>query len=191
MPSSTKIQKEDIIKVAFEIVKKNGMEGLNARAVAKKLNCSIQPIFYQFSNMEELKKTVYEKIYEVYKNYMFSGINEGRAYKKMGISYIRFAKDYPEFFKIMFMQKTALNSENFVMVDTIGQDIIKTGQKFSGLSFEEQKDFHIKVWIFTHGIATLVVTKTIEFTDNEIEKLLETTVRQMIKGYRVEKGENK
>lgn len=32
-------------------------------------------------------------------------INENKAYKKMGISYIKFAKDYPEFFKIIFMQK--------------------------------------------------------------------------------------
>ena len=43
----------------------------------------------------------------------------------MGISYIKFAKDYPEFFKIIFMQKTDLNAENFVMSDKVGDNVIK------------------------------------------------------------------
>lgn len=190
MPKQIKIQREDIINATFEIVKKHGLDSINARAIAKKLNCSIQPIFYQFANMEELKKVVYEKIYEVYKEYMLNGINSEKAYMQMGISYIKFAKDYPEFFKIVFMQKTTLNPEKFIMADAMGEKVIRTGQKCSGLTFEEQKDFHTKVWIFTHGIATLVATETIEFTEEEIEKLLGSTVRQMIKGYKIEK-ENK
>ncbi|MCI9177146.1 MAG: WHG domain-containing protein [Clostridia bacterium] len=39
------------------------------------------------------------------------------------------------------------------MTDSAGDDIIKAGQKLTGLSYEEQKKFHVKVWIFTHGIA--------------------------------------
>ena len=191
MSGVIKIQKEDIVNTAFEIVKEKGMEGLNARDVAKRLNCSIQPIFYQFSNMEELKQVVLDKIYGVYKEYMLSGVNSETAYKSMGNSYVRFARDYPEFFKILFMQRTEMNSDNYAEIDHLGDEIIQTGQKFTGLSFEEQKEFHLKVWIFTHGIATLIVTGTIKLTDEEIDELLGTTVRQMIKGYKIEKGENK
>ena len=113
------------------------------------------------------------------------------AYKAMGNSYVRFARDYPEFFKIMFMQKAEMNADNYAEIDYLGDEIIKTGQKFTGLSFEEQKEFHLKVWFFTHGIATLIVTGTIKLTDEEIDKLLETTVRQMLKGYKIEKGEKR
>lgn len=191
MPSTSKIQKEDIINVAYEIVKKDGMEGINARRIAEELKCSVQPIFYQFSSMEELKKAVCDKIYEVYKEYMLSGINGEKAYKSMGISYIRFARDYPEFFKILFMQRTEMNPGNFEKIDHMGNKIIKTGQGFTGLSDAEQKEFHLRVWIFTHGIATLVVTETIKFTDEEIDKLISDAVRQMVKGYKLEKGGNK
>ena len=41
-----------------------------------------------------------------------------------------------------------------------------------------------KVCIFTHGIAFLVATKTIEISDEEISKLLGDTVIEMIKGYK-------
>lgn len=63
------------------------------------------------------------------------------------------------------------------------------GQELTRLSFEEQKQFHIKVWIFTHGIACLVATKTVEFSDEEISDLLGNTVLEMLKGYKM-KGEN-
>lgn len=190
MPPLIKFTKEDIIDISYEIVKKEGFESINARRIANELNSSVQPIFHNFSNMEELKKAVYEKIYNTYMDYMKVDENDVRAYKKMGLSYIKFARDYPKFFKIIFMQKTTLNAENFVMTDTAGDNIIKTGQKLTRLSFEEQKKFHVKVWIFTHGIACLVATNTVKFTDEEIDNLLENTVLEMLKGYKINKGEN-
>ena len=183
--------KEDIVNSAFEIVKEKGVEGLNAREVAKILNCSIQHIFYQFATMEELKKAVYEKIYALYKEYMLSGENTENSYRAMGKSYVRFAKDYPVFFKILFMQQTEMNKDNYAKIDQLGDKIIETGRKFTGLTFEEQKEFHLKVWIFTHGIATLIVTGTIKLNDNEIDELIGSSVRQMLIGYKKERGENK
>lgn len=189
MAGVSKIKKEDIVNMAYEIIRENGESALSARELAKKLKCSIQPIFYNFSNMDDLKEEVYQKINEVYKRYMFQKDSE-EAYKNTGMGYIKFARDYPEFFKIMFMKETNRNTKDFIDVDHVGDEIIKIGQKFTGLSKEKQKDFHLKVWIFTHGLATLVVTKTIKFTDAEIEDLITNTVRQMIKGYKMEEGEN-
>ena len=184
MPPRTIFEKEQVLNIAYNIVEKEGFEGLNARKIAKALNASVHPIFKHFKDMEELKKAVYEKIYAKYQEYMLKGATEENAYKKMGLSYIKFAKDYPEFFKIIFMQKTNLNAENFIMADNVGDDVIKKGQILTGLSFEEQKKFHVKVWIFTHGIACLVATNTVEFSDEEIEKLLTESVKHMILGYK-------
>lgn len=186
MPKQMKFTKDVVIDTTYELVKKEGMESVNARKVAKELNSSVHPIFRHFKDMEELKKAVYDKIYAKYREYMLSGVNEKKAYKKMGLSYIKFAKDYPEFFKIIFMQKTNLNAQNFVMSDSIGDDVIKAGQILTGLDFDQQKEFHVKVWIFTHGIACLVATKTIEFTDSEIDKLLENTVLELLRGFKME-----
>ncbi|MDE5630473.1 MAG: hypothetical protein K2I70_02630, partial [Bacilli bacterium] len=110
--------------------------------------------------------------------------------KEMGLNYIRFAKDYPEFFKIIFMQASNLDAENFIMADNAGNDVITSGQKLTGLSFEEQKKFHIRVWIFTHGIACLVATNTITISDDEISELLGNSVRQMLIGYLKEREKN-
>ncbi len=191
MPPVKKFLKEDIVKVAYEIVRKEGIEALNARRVAKELNSSVQPIFHNFESMDDLKNEVYDRIMLKYREYMLSGIHDEKAYKQTGLSYIRFAKDYPEFFKIIFMQRTSLNAEKFMMLDNSSDEIIKAGQELTGLSFEEQRKFHVKVWIFTHGIACLVATNTVKFTDEEIDELLGKSVLEMVIGNKTLKGGKK
>ncbi|MCX4365444.1 MAG: TetR/AcrR family transcriptional regulator [Bacilli bacterium] len=183
MPPIKKYSKDKIVETALEIAKKEGFEKLNARRIAKELKSSVNPIFNNFKNMDELKDEVYKEIYGIYKNYMNNGKKEENSYRGMGVGYIKFAKDYPEFFKIIFMKKYELDAENFILADAEGNDVIKEGQKLTGLSFEEQKKFHVRVWIFTHGIACLVATKTITIEDEEIVDLLQNTVREMLIGY--------
>lgn len=183
MPPVKKFQREDIITAAYNIVKIEGIEGVNARRIAKELGCSVQPIFHNFANMEILYQEVYQKIDQKYQEYLMNGVLQEQPYKQMGLAYIRFAKDYPEFFKLIFMKKTNLNAESFVISDEIGEDVIEVGRRLTGLSYEEQKKFHVKVWIFTHGIACLVATNTVKFTEEEIERLLTDTVWEMLQGH--------
>ena len=41
---------------------------------------------------------------------------------------------------------------------------------------------NIKVWIFTHGLATMVATGTVQFSETEINQLLTETVRERVPG---------
>ncbi len=184
MPPIKKYQKEEIIDVTYNLVAKEGFKSVNARKIASILGCSVQPIFHNFSSMEELEQEVYHRIYSKYQEYMNNiDPTKDKPYKQMGLAYIKFAQDYPEFFKVLFMQKTTLNAKEFITSDDTGNNVIKIGQKLTKLSEEEQKKFHVKVWIFTHGIACLVATHTINFSNQEIEDLLETSVREMLNGY--------
>lgn len=185
MPPTKKYQKEDIINAAYDIVKKEGLSGLNARRIAKELNCSVQPIFHNFENMEDVEKIVIEKINNDFEENVRSATDNEKPYLAKGMAYIKFARDYPEFFKILFMRKTDMSPEEFVLSDKVTTDtVIKAGQKVFGLSEAKQKDFHIKVWIFTHGIACLLATKTVYLTDKEIYDLLGSTTREMLVGFK-------
>lgn len=183
MPPSKKYTKEEILNIAYQIVEKEGFKNLNARRIAKELNASVQPIFHNFTSMEELKSAVHKKIYETYQNYM-ERVTEKPAYKQSGLSYIEFAKDHPELFKILFMKETNNSPEGFIIADQEGEEIIRKGQVLTGLTYEEQKKFHVKVFIFTHGIACLLATKTVKLNDTEIEDLLTNTVLELLKGYK-------
>lgn len=186
MPPVRRIQKEDIIKTTLEILKNESLESVNARRISKELHCSVQPIFYNFKNMDELKSVVFQEMYKIYQKYMIKGSKEEQSYKGMGLAYIKFARDYPNYFKIIFMNKTELSPKSFIDNDDRGNNVLKEGAKLTGFDLENQKDFHLKVWIFTHGLATLAATKTVNINDDEIDKLLTETVRDIIVG--IKKG---
>ena len=55
MPPKVRITKEEIIGTCLALVRENGADALNARSIAAALGCSTQPIFSNFSSMEELQ----------------------------------------------------------------------------------------------------------------------------------------
>lgn len=173
MPGTRKIQREDIINVALEIVRENGLDNVQTRNIAKKLNCSTQPIFYQFANMEELKNELLIKVVEIYRKYMTVD-KKAHPYKEMGKGYIKFAKEEPKLFQLIFMSENNLNTKNFIKHDKkVYEDILKYVSNITGINSEENvSNFHLKMWIFTHGIATMIATKTCEITDEQISKML-------------------
>ena len=174
MSGIKRVNKENIIDVALDLVREDGIENIQARAIAKKLNCSTQPIFYQFENMEELKKAVIEKIAEIYRRYMIVGDKKDHQYKEMGKGYIKFAKEEPKLFQTIFMSENNLTTKNFITHDKeVYKNIIKYVKNVTGISSEKRiSEFHLKMWTFTHGIATMIATKTCEISDEQINEML-------------------
>ena len=106
MPPKIKVTKENILSAAVELVRECGAEALNARALAKKLGSSTQPIFSNYTSMEELKQEVIKSAEGIYKNYLNADMEKGEypPYKASGMSYIRFAGEQQELFKLLFMR---------------------------------------------------------------------------------------
>ena len=59
MSKIVSITKEMIIDAAFNITKEKGFSKLSNREIAKYLNCSIRPIYYQFKDVEDLNKHLF------------------------------------------------------------------------------------------------------------------------------------
>ena len=93
MPPKVKITKEDIIKAALDLARENGEATLNARSIAAALGCSTQPIFSNFSSMEELEEEVIKAAYEIYREFLKNEAEGGKypQYKSFGMAYIRFS----------------------------------------------------------------------------------------------------
>lgn len=188
MVKNRKTTKTDVLEAALEILKRESLEDLTARRVAEQLDSSVQPIFYNFESMEELKTAAYQAIYNLYQYFMNEGAKAEEPYKGMGLAYIEFARTYPNYFKMIFMSQSNLDPNTIVDRDNMKNHIIDAGRHLTGFDFETQKEFHLKVWIFTHGLATLVATGTIEINDAEVERLLTEAVHAMVVGERVKQA---
>ena len=165
-----RVTKDDILNISFDMVRINGIDNLNARRIAKELNCSVQPIFFNFSNMDDLKKSVLIKCCDYFYEFVSNLFDEEiPPYKQVGINYIKFAKEEPNLFKLLFMSDNDLSMlENNKSVDIIKQYIGKS----LPLSDFDIDSFHLKMWIFTQGLATLVLNNNLKLTDEQISSLL-------------------
>ena len=187
MPARKKIEKENIIDTCLKITRREGIDSLNARKVAKALGCSTQPLFYYYENMDEIKNEVLQEISKLFNQALLKSNYDRPAYKDIGVNYIRFASNEPEFFKIMFQSK--MNKEMFDFIDLTGSSlqIFETISKQTGLSLENAKQFHLRMWLYVNGIASLVAHQTIEFSDDEIDYLLKEQYMSLLI-YEVKKG---
>lgn len=174
MPTNVRITKDMILDTAFDIARSGGLKDVSNREIASRLGCSIRPIYYQFKNTDELKGELYAKIEKYFYTYLMDNMRDDiPPYKQVGINYIRFAKEESHLFRILFMSETNLLPMGFVTKDEDDFRELAKFIKFSTkLSDDDIKTFHVRMWLFAHGIASLVASNTVVFSDTQIEKLL-------------------
>ncbi len=158
MPPKFKFTKEEIIDNALGLIREEGITSLTARGLAEKLGTSPKPIFGLFSNMDEVKKLVLDRAHTLYKSFLEEDMSKGvyPVYKASGMAYIRFAKEETELFKLLFMRDRS--NEKITQGNEEIKPLIEMLQKMLNISEEKAYLFHLEMWIFVHGIATMTAT---------------------------------
>ncbi len=185
MPPKVKITKSDIIRTTVELVRANGEQAINARAIASALNCSTQPIFSNFTSMEELQSEVSAAAYELYLGFLKNDAESGKypTYKAFGMAYIRFAKEEKNLFKLLFM----CDREGMEPVSSPDFEAsVEIIMKANNISKETAELMHFEMWAFVHGIATMLATSYLSLDWELISGML-TDVYQGIRRSHVSK----
>lgn len=188
MPPKVKITKDDIINATLELVRKCGRDTINTRSIAASLSCSTQPIFSNFSSMEELEEAVTEAAHMRYLEFLRNEVDSGKypEYKALGIAYIRFAKEEKELFKLLFMcdrqGKELVPTDDF---DRSVEIIMST----TGLTEKRANLMHLEIWAAVHGIATMLATSFLEL-DFELITTMMTDIYIGIRARHLEEEKN-
>lgn len=172
MPPKSRVSKETVLAAAVELVREEGAQALNARALAKRLGCSTQPVFSNYATMEALRAGVIAAGMERYHGYLAESMGSGRypPYKASGMGYIRFALEEKELFKLLFMRDRS--------GEVIGEDLEEVGpiialiQEKTGMSFDRARQFHLEMWLYVHGAATMLATGYLPWTMEDIDTML-------------------
>lgn len=175
MPPKAKFTKEEIINAGIEILRERGIESVTAREIGNYLNSSARPIFTVFSSMNDVMQEIEIRAKGIYAQYIKNGLESDIAFKGVGQAYIKFAKNEPKLFQLLFMkelpQQTSL--ENILPVIDDNYNVILNSVKDAyGLSMDTSIKLYHHLWIYTHGIATLLATGMCSFSDEEISNML-------------------
>ena len=173
MPPKAKFEREEIIEAALNLVREQGFDALTARALAERLGSSPRPIFTVFQSMEEVQGEVMKAARECYNRYVRKGLSktDGPRFKGVGEQYIRFAVEEPKLFGLLFMkeQEKQPDIEGILpVIDENYQDILQSIVEGYGISGADAQRLYQHLWVYTHGIATLLATRTCCFTPEQI-----------------------
>ena len=172
LPPKVKFSREEIIAAALDIVREGGMTALTARSLAARLGSSAKPVFGLFENMQEVQKEVVLAANAEYQEFLYAEMMRGiyKPYKATGMAYIDFARKEKELFKILFMHDRT--KEIADIRDESVASIIALIMRNTGLSEENARLLHLEMWMFVHGIATMIVTNYLDLKEDYISRAL-------------------
>lgn len=189
MPPKAKFSKEEIISAALEIVKSDGFDALTARSLAAKLGSSPRPIFTVFESMEEVQAEVKAAATKLYEEYEDEGMSGKQAFKGSGVGYIRFASEQPKLFQLLFMRErdgVPDLGQVLSVIDNYYEKILQSVQTEYGFSRETAKQIYVHLWLYSHGIASLIATNVCAFSQEEISDMLTDVGAGIIRKYKAE-----
>ena len=100
-----RITRESVLCAAAEIVKEAGVSALNARAVAKQLGASTQPVYSLFTGMEELKAALLEEGKARYRRFIEGYFLQSKSkYESYGMGFVKFAREERGFYRMLFLE---------------------------------------------------------------------------------------
>ncbi|MDE6723663.1 MAG: TetR/AcrR family transcriptional regulator [Eubacterium sp.] len=191
MPPKFKFTKEEIIETALNMVRENGIESITARSLAERLGSSSKPVFSLFSNMDEVLLETVKAIRNIYNQYIIKGLSSEIPFKGVGTQYILFAIYEPKLFQVLFMRdlgKKADAVNTLPMIDDNYSEILSSVQKQYAFSEDEAKKLYKHLWIYTHGIASLIATGVCCFTAEEISSMMTEVCKSLVSQTRVEQN---
>jgi AcrR family transcriptional regulator len=167
MPPRVKISKTDVINAGLDIIRKDGKASLNARNLAKQLNCSTQPIFSNFPSMQDLEIAVLSRAEEELNRFLSDKIEntDYPPYKSISMAYICFAKCENNLFKYLFLENK-VSADLSCKIKTLMVDN-------TGLSSDAATLFYLETWSFVHGMAVMTANDNFPLHDKVISQMID------------------
>lgn len=155
MPPACRFTREQIVAAALAITRERGFDAVTARAIADTLHSSSKVIFSAFSGMDDLLAATIAAADAQYRAYSADFVRNSAdpPYKAVGTAYIRFARNEPNLFHLLYMRDRRRedhsgDAENIaVLVDFLMAKL--------SLTREDATLLHIEMWAYVHGIAVL------------------------------------
>ena len=173
MAPKNKFTREEMVAAAVQVVRKNGAASLTAQSLAGELGTSTQPVFTCFGTMDTAKAEVYAAAGRLFDNYLAEGMKEEVSFFGFGMQYIRFAREEPELYRLLFlMRPDDLGTGAFAtmrhMQELVRPSLVETYH----ISEQEADRYFRDLWLVVHSLSTLIVTGECPYSNREIGQIL-------------------
>ncbi len=172
MPPKVKFTKDEIIQAALNVARVKGASSVSTRDIAAELQVSTRPIFTYFDTMEEVRAEIRKAAEVVYERYVQRGLAEPIPFLGVGMEYIRFAREEPQLYRLLFLTPAA--DENSGVGAAMRQSVAllrPSLQAFYHLDEAAAERYAFDMLLVAHGLASLIVSGACSYTDEQIRRI--------------------
>lgn len=166
--------REEILAAAESLLVETASEdAVSIRAVAQAVGVSPPSIYRHFADKDMLLLEVCRHSFTHFNSALEEALGaDGTAEQmvELGHAYIRYAREYPEHYRIMFMARFELSAQayaeemvsdgsSFALLLRIAQQLIDSGRVRPEIAARGALHVGILFWSAVHGLASLLVAK--------------------------------
>lgn len=186
MAPRNKFTKDEMLAAAVRVVRKSGVGSLTAQALAKELHISTQPVFTCFGTIGNLKSEAHIAAEKIFDSYIKEGLKEKIPFLGYGMKYFKFAKEEPQLYRMLFLES---NENSTLSGMKHAQDMLRpTLMKIYNINENEANRYFRDMWIASHGLATLLVTGSCPYSEEELQKIMTGFSVSILKSIKEVKG---
>ena len=176
MPRSVQITKEKILTAALDVLIREGYSAVSIKSIARELNCSTQPIAWQFGNMDNMREALTkEAVAYANQKMMPTSTNCIEAFWQIGYGYINLAFDTPNLFRFVYMGESknyCRGGFNSILTDKGNAVLIDKLYQYLNISKEQADMLFQRMIVYTHGIVSLVVAGVLNCTKEQVYSIV-------------------
>lgn len=176
MPRSVQITKEKILTAALDVLIREGYSAVSIKSIARELNCSTQPIAWQFGNMDNMREALTkEAVAYANQKMMPTSTNCIEAFWQIGYGYINLAFDTPNLFRFVYMGESknyCRGGFNSILTDKGNTVLIDKLYQYLNISKEQADMLFQRMIVYTHGMVSLVVAGVLNCTKEQVYSIV-------------------
>ena len=185
MPPSVKFTKDEIVEAALNVTRAGGIGSLTARSLASELGASTRPMFTYFETVDELRHEVHEAAKGVYRAYIERGLAEPVPFLGVGQNTIRFAREEPELFKLLFLQKPDGADGGAFAAFAFSQDLVRDSiMSIYKMDAYEADCYYRDLWLIAFSFCTMVAVGECPYTDEQMSAVFTEVSLAVCKAYK-------
>ncbi|MDO4912538.1 MAG: TetR/AcrR family transcriptional regulator [Lactobacillus sp.] len=180
MARKKEIGREKILDAAYNLALKVGLNDLTARSIAAEGDFSTQPIYLEFTNLDELRQAVLDR----FVNYLTSDrkyeFDTGNALIDLCMDYIHFCVNHTEFFSSIFVYGKQDTSNVADQMIDIGVKLFYKQYPNTNLTRYEVTKIVAAFWTAVTGVILSMTTQQAMFGFEQIQDMLEQSLKNNI-----------
>jgi AcrR family transcriptional regulator len=154
-PRKLTLDKDRVLAASLQLVRREGLAALSARAVADQLGASVAPIYRAYASMDKLTKVVLDAALQQLDEYVARPYTDF-PFRSAGVGLVMFARDEPRLFRALFIDQQGAG-EMVTRMRTCLRKIVDEEPAFHRLSSALRDELIMDLWIYTHGLASMVI----------------------------------